>query len=343
VVKRALFGASEPVSREEIEQWVDLQRWLAFDSPYEVIIPFAAAIFEAYQRLIASLPNALQVRMRRDISGLLAGVKAAAVLHRAQRAIDDSGRVVAEIADYRHAWNAFNQSVSSLYEVRTRAEVVAVVRVAEALGAVKGGDSVKITVAALRRGLGINSNEVADNRLQETVEGGALKEDDGKRGRGRGSPRFFQLLKTSHELQAAPTLGVFPAPHYVKNIFEGREGSEDGGQEGQNGQDGQHERREAVSCPSHPSYPPSADPSLPQKKFCAPGAEDGENSTAARIVSDFNNFGFRIVLVHDGSLAIRDLRGEGRRYSRTPPPQLMAEFGEHADAIGRWLEQGGTI
>jgi hypothetical protein len=343
VVKRALSSVSEPVSREEIEEWVDLQRWLAFDSPYEVVIPFAAAIFEAYKRLIASLPNALQVRMRRDISGLLAAVKAAAVLHRAQRSMDANGCIVAEIADYRHAWNAFNQSVSSLYGVRTRAEVVAVVRAAEALGAVKGGESVKITVAALRRALGINSNEVADNRLQETVEGGALKEDDSKRGRGRGSPRFFQLLKASHELQAAPTLGVFPAPHAVKNIFEGREGSEDGGQDGQNGQDGQHESSQAVSCPSYPSCPPSADPSLPQKKFCELEAEDEGSSIAARIVLDFNNSGFRIVLERDGSLAIHDLRGEGQRYRRTPPQQLMAEFGEHADAIGRWLEQGGAI
>jgi hypothetical protein len=285
VVKWALSGASEPVSGEEIEQWVDLQRWLEFDGPYEVVVAFAAAIFEAYKRLIASLPNALQVRMRRDINGLLAGVKAAAVLHRAQRSMDENGCIVAEIADYRHAWNAFNQSVSSLYGVKTRAEVVAVVRAAETLGAVKGGQSVKITVAALRRALGINSNEVADNRLQEAVESGALREDDSKRGRGRGSPRFFELLKTGHELQATSTLGVFPAPHKVKNIFEGREGSEDGGQEGQNGQDGQHEPSEAGSCRSHPSCLPSADPSLPQQKFYGPEAEDGDSSIAARIAS----------------------------------------------------------
>jgi hypothetical protein len=341
VVKRALFGASEPVSREEIEQWVDLQRWLAFDSPYEVVVPFAAAIFEAYRRLIASLPNALQVRMRRDISGLLAAVKAAAVLHRAQRSTDESQRVVAEIADYRHAWNAFNQSVSSLYGVRTRAEVVAVVQAAEALGAVKSGESVKITVAALRRGLGINSNEVADNRLKEAVESGALREDDSKRGIGRGSPRFFELLKTSHELQTAPTLGVFPAPNSVKDIFEGREGSRTAGQDGQNGQDGQHKPGAAVSCPSHPSCPPSSDPSLPSKKFSAPEADNGDNSIAARIVSDFDKFGFRIVLADDGSLAIQDL--SGRQRSRTPSPHLLALFSEHADEIGRWLQEGGTI
>jgi hypothetical protein len=146
------------------------------------------------------------------------------VLHKAQRQTDDRGRIVAEFADYRCGWNAFNQSVSSLYGVRTRAEVVAVVQAAETLGAVKGGESVKITVATLRKELGINSNEVAANRLKEAVENAALKEDDSKRGMGRGSPRFFEILKTSHELQTTPTLGVFPAPSAVKKYFEGREG-----------------------------------------------------------------------------------------------------------------------
>jgi hypothetical protein len=76
----------------------------------------------------------------------------------------------------------------------------------------------------LRKELGINSNEVAANRLKEAVENAALKEDDSKRGMGRGSPRFFEILKTSHELQTTPTLGVFPAPSAVKKYFEGREG-----------------------------------------------------------------------------------------------------------------------
>jgi hypothetical protein len=338
-VKQTLLGQSKRVSKEEIEPWSDLQRWLAFDLPYDVAVPFASAIYEAYKLLIDSLPNALQVRMRRDITGLLAAVMPGAVLHRAQRQTDAEGRIVAELADYRHAWNAFNQSVSSLYGVRTRTEVVAAVKAAEALGAAKGGESVKITVASLRAKLGINSNEVAANRLREAVEAGALEEDGDKRGSGRGSPRFFRLLKTSAELEAAPALGVFPAPHAVKNIFEGREGSEDGGRDGQNGQD---ERSEVVSCPSHPSCPPSSDPSLPQEKFYARETGDRNNSMAARIVSDFDKFGFRIMLATDGSLAIQDLGGSRQR-PRSPPSQLMAEFGEHADEIGRWLEEGGTI
>jgi hypothetical protein len=73
-----------------------------------------------------------------------------------------------------------------------------------------------------------------------------------------------------------------------------------------------------------------------------PSFSDANGSIAARIVSDFDKLGFRIVLAHDGSLAVQDL-AEQRQRPRSPPPQLMAAFGEHADVIGRWLQEGGTI
>jgi hypothetical protein len=74
----------------------------------------------------------------------------------------------------------------------------------------------------------------------------------------------------------------------------------------------------------------------------SPALSDANGSIAAHIVSDFDKFGFRIVLADDGSLAIQDLAGPHQR-PRSPPPNLMAAFGEHADAIGRWLQDGGTI
>jgi hypothetical protein len=74
----------------------------------------------------------------------------------------------------------------------------------------------------------------------------------------------------------------------------------------------------------------------------SPALSDANGSIAARIVSDFDKFGFRIVLAHDGSLLIHD-EARPRQRPRSPPPQLMAEFSEHADAIGRWLAEGGTL
>jgi hypothetical protein len=216
IVKRSLVSAPAAVGAGEIGAWLALQRWLAIDAPYSVSVPFAERIYKAYAKLVDKFPRALQVRMRRDVGGLLAAIKASAVLHKAQRDRDGERRIVAALADYRHAWSAFNSSVSSLYGVRTRAEIVALVRAAESLGAVKGGESVKITVAAMRKALGINSNDVAANRLAEAVEHGALEEDDSKRGTGRGSPRFFKLLISSADLKAQPELGVFPRPAEVR-------------------------------------------------------------------------------------------------------------------------------
>ena len=291
VVKRTLLGAPAPVAREEIESWLDFQRWLEFDAPYDVAVPFAAAIYEAYEELIEDLPNALQVRMRRDIAGLITGIKASTVLHKAQRQTDQNGRIVAELADYRHAWNAFNQSAASLYGVKMRPEVIAVVEAAAKLGAKKKDpnatftpESAKITVGALRKEIGINSNDVAYHRLKEAVESGALEEDDSKRGSGRGRPRYYWIRKTSDELRVDSARGVFPPPHSVQKIFfRGRERSEN---HGQNGQNEQSKRVTSTSCPSYPFYPSLLDPSLalrhmPQKTGGDPSCAQGKGNGAS--------------------------------------------------------------
>ncbi len=70
----------------------------------------------------------------------------------------------------------------------------------------------------------------------------------------------------------------------------------------------------------------------------SPLFSDANGSIPARIVSDFDKCGFRIVLAQDGSLAIQDVAGSRQR-PRSPPAQLMSAFDEHADAIGRWLER----
>jgi hypothetical protein len=87
----------------------------------------------------------------------------------------------------------------------------------------------------------------------------------------------------------------------------------------------------------------AASPKQDDRDDLSPPFSDANGSIAARIVSDFDRSGFRIVLAHDRSLAIQDLWGKGRRYPRALPQQLLADFNEHADAIGRWLEEGGTL
>jgi Bifunctional DNA primase/polymerase, N-terminal len=214
VVKSLLTNDEGDEEEPDLAPWLDYQRWLELEAQYRVSVPFGAALYTAYEKRLQAFPNALQLRMRRDVSGLISAIKTSAILHMTQRNSDAKGRIVATIDDYRHAHEAFEEGVSSLYQVKTRREIIAVVRAVEDMGMTLA-ESVKVTVAALRRKLGINSNSTADDRLMEAVECGALELDEEKSGSGKGRPRFFKLLKTSAHIEAEPKQGVFPPPDDV--------------------------------------------------------------------------------------------------------------------------------
>jgi hypothetical protein len=259
------------VSNAEIETWRDFQRWLEFEAPYDVVVPFGAAIYDAFLDLIKRVPAALQLRMRRDSGCFLTAIKTSAVIHKAQRQTDNQGRIIAELADYRHAWSAFSLSMAGLYGVKVRPELIALVEAAEEIGtkiydesALHGVDSTKITVGIMRRALGINSSDVAYNRMQEALDAGMLKQDEDRKGSGRGSPRYFWLLKTSQELKTGVQLGVFPAPSSVKKFLLSAPPLTD------NGQDGTKGSEPTTPDPSYPSYPQSSD---------APPCDDEKKAT----------------------------------------------------------------
>jgi hypothetical protein len=214
VVKGLLSNDDSDEEGPELASWLNFQRLLELEGPYDVSVPIGVALYRAYERRLQNFPHALQLRMRRDISGLISAIKTSAVLHKFQRDRDARGRIVATIDDYRHAHEAFDEGVSSLYGVKTRKEIIAVIRAVEDLGATLA-ESVKVTVAALRKKLGINSNSTANDRLMEAVECGALEVDDEASGAGKGRPRHFKLLKTSTQIAAAPRQGVFPPPEDV--------------------------------------------------------------------------------------------------------------------------------
>ena len=226
---------ADAVPEEELQLWRDYQRWLALDKPYRVTIPFEGAIHKAYLQLITDHPEILQqLRIRRDISGLLTGILASAIMHKAQREIDAQGAIVASFDDYRHAWEAFNTGISALYGTRVRKEILALIKVAEAMGAEVynehaqrihsdgRAESVEITVAALRQALGVGSYSTASKRLQEALDQNLLKEDHDRPNRGRATPRAFWLLKTSKDLESTKGQDVFPSPEDVKKFLEER-------------------------------------------------------------------------------------------------------------------------
>jgi hypothetical protein len=49
------------------------------------------------------------VRFRRDVGSLISFIKASAILHQAQRQLDEKGRVVATLADYRAAYAIYSK------------------------------------------------------------------------------------------------------------------------------------------------------------------------------------------------------------------------------------------
>jgi hypothetical protein len=81
---------------------------------YEVSVPYHDAIIQAHRQLLKHNPAARQLRLRRDVVSLRAAIEACAVIHKAQREIDEQGRIVATLDDYRRAHDAFDSGMSAL-------------------------------------------------------------------------------------------------------------------------------------------------------------------------------------------------------------------------------------
>jgi hypothetical protein len=98
--------------------WHDFQRWIAL-GPTDAVIPFAPHI-------AAKIPPSM-VRFRRDVGSLFNFIKASAILHQAQRQVDDKGRVVATLADYKVAFSIFSKVLAETSGQRVCENVRAVV------------------------------------------------------------------------------------------------------------------------------------------------------------------------------------------------------------------------
>jgi hypothetical protein len=94
---RATGAVTTPAN---LSVWHDLQRWIAL-GPNDAVIPFAPQI-------AAAIPPAM-VRFRRDAGSLFTFIKASALLHQAQRQVDEQGRVIAIVDDYALAFPIFSQ------------------------------------------------------------------------------------------------------------------------------------------------------------------------------------------------------------------------------------------
>lgn len=231
----AAGGRLDPKAAEEaeVELLRDLQRWLKNGGPYDVVVPFAPQIRAAFART----PRA--VRIRRDIGTLIAGVAASSVLHRAQREVDAKGRVVATLADYEHAWDAFNPGVSIFHNPQFGPGVIALVsaleklieeerRVYNAAYEIRQANNphfyhepfdraVTATHARLARELGLASHDTISGRLSAAKEAGLI--ECLNETAYRSVPRRYRVSIGSAELARSGAVPVFPPPTEVRRLM----------------------------------------------------------------------------------------------------------------------------
>jgi hypothetical protein len=110
IIRRTLTKRGEV---PDCQPWVDFQRWLELGGPYEVVIPFLAAIRKAHKQSDRKLP----LRYRRDLASFITAIEASAIVHSAQRRRDADNCIIAEMVDYEAAFDAFDCDMNNLYEV----------------------------------------------------------------------------------------------------------------------------------------------------------------------------------------------------------------------------------
>jgi hypothetical protein len=223
IVKRRLARKTRRTPLN-LQDWINFQLWLGLDAPYQVDIPFSEAIDAAFDRWRPGFLENTSTRIRRDTDSFLAVIKASAVLHKAQRTTDEHGWIVAELADYRHAYEAFSGGLSGVYS-KVSEKVVAVVRAVEEMQADADLGSVKVTTRDLAERLHLVNLRTVNERLAAAVACGALEQDDNLSG--PGGRRYFRVVRKSEDLASEPNanLSAFPPPKIVAEIFSGGYGS----------------------------------------------------------------------------------------------------------------------
>lgn len=237
--KRATGYRPPAKSNTTAATWLDFQRWLELGAPYDVVIPFAEALRAAY----ATTPAPL--RIRRDAGNIIGAVKAAAIVHRAQRQLDSETRIIATLADYEAVYRAFAPGLAALYRPRAAKNIIAVIAALERIKAVHDAtwqakldklaadypgaplpfdhrplNSVQATYRQLAKELGVNSIDTVGTRVRgalteeviEVVDVGPV---------GRATPRWYRIKVGSAALGSQTgSAAVLPSPAAVQAMID---------------------------------------------------------------------------------------------------------------------------
>jgi hypothetical protein len=231
VVKRTFSESANSVSEEMRVKWISHQLWLELDAPYEVAIPFLDCIGEGFENAHKE-DSAIALRARRDATALKSAIGASAILHKAQRKLDDKGRIIATLDDYRIAHEVVEPSTAEAHHIAMPDTMLGVVRALEKLGVRNSGET-KVAIRALKDTMGISSTGLAWDRLMTAVDHELVEIVDTPTGKpyGKTSPRYYRLIRDSEETEvlvnAKRRLAVFPPAEKIEeliNINTRREG-----------------------------------------------------------------------------------------------------------------------
>jgi hypothetical protein len=143
----------------DFDRWIEFQVWIEAQEN-QVLVPFSDELAEL-------MPNSA-VRLRRDFVTILCLIQAHAILYQAQRQRDNSGRIVATLADY--------EAVRSLTDVLVAEEAgggitPAMKETVEAVQAIIDGGSEHATVEEIAGQLKIGGQATRDRVARAQVAG----------------------------------------------------------------------------------------------------------------------------------------------------------------------------
>jgi len=213
---------SDIVHAQEIEEFLQLQRWLAA-STHEVFIPYAEQL--------GHLISPVAVRLRRDYSAILMLIQASAVLHQATRETDAAGRIIATLKDYEIVKDLVDSIISAGIGRTVKESTRETFREVEAL--LQGGKEF-VTNAELTEPLQIDTSSVS-RRTKVAIADGYLINIQTIRGRehrlilGNALPEDTTLMPETHQLcsDATDQGEVEPPPSPVIESYIGADGSLD--------------------------------------------------------------------------------------------------------------------
>jgi hypothetical protein len=189
-----------------LNEWRALQEWLELAN-HTVVIPYAPAM--------AELLPPIAVRLRRDFECILALTEAHAILHQANRKLDDQGRIIALLKDYE----AVRDLISPVISQATEQTVSKIIRqTVEAVGRICSkkkeeseeritGEPITTSIKDVAKKLGLDRS-AASRRVGKALHGGYLKNLETKRGQpkrlaiGDAMPEEGSILPTAEEVKA---------------------------------------------------------------------------------------------------------------------------------------------